>query len=109
METKIFEVRDRMTYIPILCTKITSENEKEKYHLRRCGYGDDFPLILFTPLNNADLTTCDPYKFTDRTYRNATVYIEEHFDELETGDVVDVEYILGETDKPKTSEFYDRY
>ena len=35
---------------------------------------------------------------------NAHHYIQEHFDELHDGDVVDVEFILGETKAPKVSE-----
>ena len=31
-------------------------------------------------------------------------YVLDHFDELEDGDVVDVEFILGETEVKKTSE-----
>lgn len=31
-------------------------------------------------------------------------YIIEHFDELESGDVVDVEFIVGETTEQKKSE-----
>ena len=39
-----------------------------------------------------------------RTMIVAHKFIKEHFDELETGDVIDVEYILGETDTQKMSE-----
>ncbi len=34
----------------------------------------------------------------------AHLYINEHFDEMDNGAVVDVEYILGETDKPKKNK-----
>ncbi len=34
----------------------------------------------------------------------AHLYVDEHFDDLKDGDVIDVEYILNETDKPKISE-----
>jgi hypothetical protein len=39
-----------------------------------------------------------------RTFRAAHLYVEEHFDEIEDGAVVDVEFILGETAEPKVSE-----
>lgn len=31
-------------------------------------------------------------------------YIESYFDKLNSGDVIDVEHILGETKEPKVSE-----
>jgi len=37
----------------------------------------------------------------------AHAYIEKNFHNLNSGDVIDVEFILGETDKPKTSERFD--
>ena len=39
-----------------------------------------------------------------RTIRKAHFYIIEHWNELRDGDVVDVEFILGERDKPKIAE-----
>jgi len=35
---------------------------------------------------------------------NAHKYIKEHWDELRSGSVVDVEFILGESKEPKASE-----
>jgi hypothetical protein len=35
-------------------------------------------------------------------------HIEQNWDLLNDGDVVDVEYILGETSEPKRSERFDR-
>ena len=46
----------------------------------------------------------DPYSWGDRTYSVAHNYIQEHWDEIKAGDVIDVEYILGETPEPKLSE-----
>jgi hypothetical protein len=39
-----------------------------------------------------------------RTMKEAHKYIEANFHKLETGDVVDVQFILGETKQPKKSE-----
>jgi hypothetical protein len=39
-----------------------------------------------------------------RTMRQAHLYITAHFDELSDGQVIDIEWILKETSKPKVSE-----
>gem|GEM_PF-2943358 len=57
--------------------------------------------------------TYDPYDWsgTPRTYREAHKYIKQNWGILESGDVIDVEFILGETDTCKISErltAYDR-
>ena len=114
LENKIFEIRDRATFIPVLCTKMApgrvgettiSGATQETKLLRATGYGFDFPLILMSALVRPDsATNYDPFKWGDRTMHTAHVYIAEHYDELETGAVVDVEYILGETKAPKESD-----
>ena len=39
-----------------------------------------------------------------RTRPHAHAYIEQHWHELRDGDVIDIEFILGETAEPKLSE-----
>jgi hypothetical protein len=47
----------------------------------------------------------DPYDWVgDRTKPHAHQFIMEHWQELRDGDVIDVQFILGETDSPKVSE-----
>jgi hypothetical protein len=53
--------------------------------------------------------TYDPFKWSNRTMHTARRWLEEHFDEVQTGDVVDVQFILEETDKPKVSERLEPY
>jgi len=44
----------------------------------------------------------DPYNWDNpRTMGNAHRYIEQHWDDLQSNDVVDVEFILGERATPK--------
>jgi len=113
LENKIFEVRDRATFMPVLCTKMApgcigemsvEAAARETKLLRKTGYDFDFPLILFTVLGSVKNSHYDPYHWGDRTLHTAHAYIAEHFDEMETGAVVDVEYILGEKPEPKTPE-----
>ena len=105
MVTKIFEIRDRATYIPVMATKMVSDNKAEEYHLVRSGYRKKQVLVMMVRLAES-WCSYDPYGWDikARTMPVAHKFIKEHFDELETGDVIDVEYILGETDTKKMSE-----
>lgn len=118
MEVKILEIRDRATMIAALCVDMNPGNNlpgtetpegiflTELWYLRKYGYaGDGRPNIGITHLAaNGTKFTNDPYEWGGRTWPVAHNYIIEHWDELQTGDVIDVEFILGETDKPKVSE-----
>ena len=105
MVTKIFEIRDIATYIPVMATKMVSDNKAEEYHLVRSGYGKKQVLVMIVRLAES-WCSYSPYDWDikARTMIVAHKFIKEHFDELETGDVIDVEYILGETETKKLSE-----
>ena len=108
MKAKALEIRDERTFIPALAVDMNPSlnDDGQFYLLRRCGYPcNGEPNILLTALA-ADGTKAwnDPYAWGGRTYPVAHEYIIEHWDELRDGDVVDVSFILGETDKPKVSE-----
>jgi hypothetical protein len=111
MNVKILEIRDSNTFIPMLCIDmnpvgVASAWEAQRYLLRRCGYPcDGNPNIAMTPLD-AGGRPCwnDPYGWRDRTFKVAHNYIYENWHSLKDGDVVDVEFILAETTKPKQSE-----
>lgn len=106
MISKCLEVRDRMTFIPVAALRLTQSNEGQRYLLRRAGYGLEGPQIA-TILINLDRAECqnDPYKWGDaRTMSVAHQWIHDHFDELKDGDVIDVEFVLGESSAPKKSE-----
>lgn len=128
MQTKILEIRDVATYFAVLCVDMNpgeqypangtmTEDELEqsleaytarRYHLRRVGYPcDGRPNIGITHLSaNGRPFNNDPYSWGGRTYPVAHNYIIEKWAELKDGDVVDVEFILGETTQPKQSELY---
>jgi hypothetical protein len=103
-ETKFFEVRDEGTFIPVFAIKVS---RADGYLARRAGYGED-PCVMLGPLTDGACRS-DPYGHTGRTYPVAHKYIEEHFDELEDGAVVDVRFILGEATAPATSEAEGRF
>lgn len=107
METKALELRDSGTFIPILCVNMNPTKPAERYLLRRCGYPcDGQPNIIVTRLEGCGQATNDPYawKNNSRTFPVAHNWIIENWDHLSDGDVVDVEFILGETTHPKVSE-----
>src|SRR5438105_4658220 len=103
LATKMFEVRDRHTLIAVMATYLAPENKAEQFLLGRSGFRDGEYLIL---------TQLDPVKSGydvnawDNTLREAHKWILANFDFLESGTVVDVEFIAGETDKPKVSEAF---
>lgn len=106
MEPKVLEIRDVATFIPVLAFRLLAANEMQAYYLhRRCGYPVDNSSVAVVRLNDM-LASADPYAWAgfSRTMQAAHHWITEHFAELKDGDVVDVEFILGETTKPKESE-----
>lgn len=109
MIAKTFELRDKATFVPVLAVKLEPSNEQDRYILALSGYGqrpqDQAKYIFLMGLNGGlEKATCDPYDWGDRTRSTCHQYLLEHFDELESGAVIDVEFILGETTEPKVSE-----
>jgi hypothetical protein len=105
MQTKLLEIRDAGTFIPVMATLMESSKDEERYLLSRTGYTGHNTLVVVTRMN--DLKTqysSNDWGTNSRTMREAHAYIEDKWEELKSGDVVDVEFILGITDKPKESE-----
>jgi hypothetical protein len=97
MTPKLFEIRDKATFIPVLAIDISA---KDGYLARRAGFGHRcIQLVDFR-----GRTSYDPFDWGGRTFTAAHTYIETHWDDLANGAVVDVEFILGETAQPKVSE-----
>lgn len=105
MICKTIEIRDSMTFIPAMAIKMVSWNPGDSYLLRRMGFVAEFmsPAILFVWISRGRCES-DPNAWSSRTLGVAHQYVQEHFDELEAGAVVDVEFILGITKEPKRSE-----
>jgi hypothetical protein len=122
MEIKLFEIRDRMTFIPCFgilmapseakaappCghgAALWSQGLAETFLLRRAGFSFDAPLVLFGRLEGGECQY-DPYDWRGdtRTMRFAHRYIQANWPKLRSGDVIDIEFILGETKTSKESE-----
>jgi hypothetical protein len=109
MIAKTVEIRDVATFIPALAVKLCPGNEGDRYLLARAGYGREAEaqaayVILARVEGGNGTATCDPYDWTNRTMKHAHAWLIDHFDEIESGAVVDVEYIMGVRSEPKLSE-----
>ena len=107
---KLFEVRDQGTFMPVMALKMHAESAPESWLMARAGYGPDAmshqDYVLFAPIDGSAIGEINYNwsKWDSRTRLQAHRFIEEHWDELKSGDVVDVEYILGKTAEPARSE-----
>jgi hypothetical protein len=105
MEVKCLEVRDAATIIPVICIRPVWDNDRQLHLLRRDGYrADEAETCIIYIRGQCRGVSYDPYNWNDRTNQTAHVYITEHWHELSDGDVIDVEFILGEKPTKKVSE-----
>jgi hypothetical protein len=111
METKIFEIRDRATFIPALAVRlqINPGSSNEEWLLRRAGYApDDIErgtfVLLVTLAGGNGRAICDPHDWGGITFPAAHQFIAEHWDELQPGSVIDAEFLRAERKEPRLSE-----
>lgn len=107
MLTKLLEIRDEGTCIPAMATEAVGDTVEQDAILRRAGYGENRCIIL-QHLHKGE-ATYNPYDWRNRTWNVAHKYIIENWDHLSDGEVVDVQFILGETAEKKTSEIQEAY
>lgn len=125
MQIKLFEIRDKATFIPAMAIKLGIEpyqdkgeessqrQEQELWLLRRAGYSLEVltgnpqyltPYIILCKLDGVE-AQYDSFSWSNpRTMGTAHRTIIEAWDELKSGDVIDVQFIIGETHTPKISE-----
>lgn len=111
MIAKTFEIRDRATFIPVLAVKLRPGCEADRYLFGRAGYGTapevQGAFVMVCRVDGGEgFATSNQHRWNDgsRTMRRAHHHIREHFDDLESGAVIDVEFLSGETPAPKVSE-----
>jgi hypothetical protein len=95
---KLFEVRDRMTFIPVMAVLV----DNGEWLFRRAGFGST-PMVYLTHMQS-NICQYDPFAWTNRTLKTAHLHIIENWDSLAHGAIIDVEFVLGEVATPKTSE-----
>lgn len=98
MNIKIFEVRDRMTFLPLVAVKV-KHTPQEGHMLIRTGWIDEEPIFIFDL--QAEHVHFECY---DRTRGVALKYIKDNWDTLVGGEVIDIEFLLGETTEKQRSE-----
>lgn len=102
-DIKLFELRDVGTHIPVMAVRVNPTDADEDYPLRRAGFQGS-PCVLLTKLNTLE-THYDPFHWDDRrTLHTAHRTIEKGWNDLVSGQVIDVEYLLGESSEPKKSD-----
>lgn len=108
MNTKLLEIRDRATFIPVVAVEMASDEPAEEWLLSRSGYPEPWrgPTMILLAKLESGFATYDPFGWPgpSRTMRDAHLAIRRRWNELRSGDVVDVEYERGETPAPKRSE-----
>jgi len=108
VEVKCLEIRDDGTFIPVICLRPVPDNDAQRYLLRRDGYrGNDGERCIILIDAQCRGVSYDPYDWDrrqGRTMARAHHHIAEHWAELKDGDVIDVEFILGERATKKVSE-----
>lgn len=111
MITKLFQFRDRSTNIPVMATRLDPGCERDQRILARAGYGrsavEQSAYIFLATIAGGDTSgSYDAYSWPrdNRTLREGHKFLLDHFDELASGSVIDVQFILGETTTPKEFE-----
>ncbi len=107
-QCKTLEIRDEGTHIPALAIKLDPGTDRDHYCFARAGFGTE-PLsqgrfVLLIKLATMEAKH-DPHAWRDsRTMGSAHEYILHNWDDLESGQVLDVRHILGESPKPAISD-----
>jgi len=96
---KRVEIRDRGTFIPAVAFLVSGVNDPL---MERAGFGIA-PLVVLVAVERPEVQW-DVYSWPGRTMRAAHQWLEENWLDFPNGGVLDVEYILGETAHPKTSQ-----
>lgn len=112
-QVKLFEIRDEGTTMVCMAVKPDPQDDGERWCYARTGYGvdaqDQRKYVLLAPLAGGEGNlTCDPFKHGPaRTLQVAHQYIIDMWYELSSGEVIDVQFIEGETETAKRSERED--
>lgn len=109
-QVKLIEIRDEGTFIPAMAIKFDSQTEHERWFLSRAGYGKEILVqqeyVLLATIDGARMEIQhDPYEWKHgRTMPNAHKWLLDNWHLIRSGDVLDVQFFLGETATSKVSE-----
>jgi len=80
---------------------LKSGTPPRSFRLWRAGFGDALVYLIHL---EGQKCAYDHFEWNNQTMHVAHEYIDMNWAKLEDGDVVDVQFILGETPEPKKSE-----
>lgn len=108
MNAKTVEILDSRTFIPALAVRLDPFTDRDRYLIDRAGYGATSKTqggyIVLIHLTSLKCAT-DPMDWGNRTMKEAHRHIYDRgFDNIEHGEVIDVQFILDETQEKKPSE-----
>lgn len=109
--SKYLEVRDHSTNISAVAFRLNPRTLADNKILGRSGYGvlphEQQQYIMLAQLCGGNgKITCDPYDWHTRPMNIAHKFIINNWDFIESGDVIDARFILGETDEPCKSDTF---
>lgn len=110
MHTKTFEIRDKGTFIPVIATEMVGVTDQDRYLVRRSGFTSSPAMVMLCRMDANGVRHCasyDPFSWDNRTMGTAHQHIEKNWHSLNSGDVIDVEFVLNETQTPKKSERFE--
>ncbi len=104
-EVKTFELRDRATMIPVMCIFISMSEVKDpdRFLMQRAGWGGGQSPMYMININDGRCQW-NAMEWNLEPYITAHQYIYENWYQLNGGEVIDAEFIRGESKVPKTSE-----
>lgn len=108
MEIKVLEVRDVATTMRVMAIRLAdvTNDIATTEIIKIAGYAPALSNMILVINLGEPRVEYSAYSWRgSRTMRYAHEYIEENFNELKNGDVVDVEFILGETQEKKLPEW----
>lgn len=107
-EVKLFEIRDAATFIPVAAVASTNGGDlsQRSWLLGRGGWAAGTGPVHLFRLDERGRGYSDPVGWgtQTRTMIVAHRHILAEWDWLVSGDVIDVEFLLGLRDEPKTTE-----
>ena len=106
---KFLEIRDRGTFIPALAFNMEPHNDMDRYLAARAGFGRSIEQqkehIFLMHLQNGECQY-DEYEWRGgwSTMAAAHDWIKKNWDNIYSGQLIDIEFIRGITKEPKLSE-----
>lgn len=107
LKHRLIEIRDAGTCITAIAIKTDPVFDESYNFFARGGWSPN--TVILIKCNGECVANYDPFEWRssgNRTMFEAHRYIQDHFEELGYASVIDVQYILGETNTPKSSEIW---